>query len=64
MVGKWKINFKESLIDMFWENLKPFKELYEKKINFFSVYKVSSWKVKIGPKGHSIFVHKLQYQIY
>jgi len=47
MVGKWKINFKESLIDMFWENLKPFKELYEKKINFFSVYKVSSWKVKI-----------------
>jgi len=49
-MGEWEIDLKKTLVDMFWWNSKPFKKLYptfEKKKDFYSVYKINSWKVKI-----------------
>jgi hypothetical protein len=57
-MDEWEVDLEESLVGMFWWNLKPYiKTLLhiEKKQNFLGVYKVWIWKVKIRSKEHPRF---------
>jgi hypothetical protein len=58
-MGEWEIDFKKLSIDLFWWNSKlsnrtSLYHTYERK-EFFGVYKVENWKVKIRQKEHISF---------
>ena len=57
-MGEWEIDLQNSLVDIFWWNLKSFKKTLfhtRKKQNFLGIYKMKSWEVKIGFKEHLNF---------
>jgi hypothetical protein len=57
-MSELEIDLNESLVNMFWWNLKFFKRTLsriEKKQNFYSNYILRSWEVKTKFKGHPGF---------